>query len=236
MTACNVSDIVAGADLGFMQRRVSKDLLAALRVANNNRDMESIARIINNPRRGFGDAKIEQLLLRGWDYVEEVADHNPDIDTFLKLLKDMKGMGPEEALTLYLSKTGYVSTLKKDSDTYMLSAFKDMVCRFNSVEDLILASNFIEKDSGSGVSLITAHGSKGLEFDRVFVVGVEDGLWPHKNSEDVLEEGRLFYVAVTRAKKFLNLSYSKTRTFKNTSLPCLPSRLLSESYKYLTNS
>ncbi|OIQ66290.1 putative ATP-dependent DNA helicase YjcD [mine drainage metagenome] len=62
-----------------------------------------------------------------------------------------------------------------------------------------------ESDAGSGARLMTAHGSKGLEFDAVCVAGVEDGVWPDKKSP-VDEERRLFYVAMTRARKQLVLS------------------------------
>ena len=199
----------------------------------NGDDRESLSRIINNPKRGFGDAKREQLLLRGRAYLEEVAEEMPRIKTFMKLLDDIKGKTPARALTEYLDRSGYRGNLEKDSDKFMVSALENMMPNFDTVEELVLASTFLERDSGEGVNLITAHGSKGLEFDRVFVVGVEEGLWPHKNSTDNEEEERLFYVAVTRAQRWLNISYSRSRSYKGNLLVNSPSYLFKNSYEHL---
>lgn len=215
------------ADTPFYQRKVTKDLLSALKASNNPQDIESLSRIINNPRRGFGDAKREQLLLHGRSYVERVADEMPLIRSFLELLESLKGMNPSDALSTYLHSSGYRQSLTKDSDIYMVNALQDMVTKFDSVEELILASTFLENDSGRGVNLLTAHASKGLEFNRVFVVGVEQDLWPHKNSVDIEEEFRLYYVAVTRAKRYLNVSYSQSRNYRGSVVPLYPSSLFS---------
>jgi DNA helicase-2/ATP-dependent DNA helicase PcrA len=183
-------------ELGFFQRRVCKDLLSALKAANNEDDRESLCRVINNPKRGFGEAKKEQLLMRGREYAEEIAGDMPQIRSFLDLLTDLKGAPPAHAMEEYINKTGYMGTIEKDSDRFMIESLRDAVMKYDTVEELILASTFLERDAKDGVNLITAHGSKGLEFDRVFVVGLENELWPHKNSLDVAEEERLFFVAV----------------------------------------
>jgi len=111
----------------------------------------------------------------------------------------------------------------------MLEAFLNIVYDFNTLEELILASTFLEEDSGQGVKLMTAHSSKGLEFDKVFVVGVEDGVWPHKLSENLEEESRLYYVACTRARKFINVSYSKNRMLRGKPEKVSPSHLFTKS-------
>jgi len=220
-------------ELPFYQRKVSKDLLAALKASNNPDDRESLSRIINNPKRGFGDAKKEQLLLRGRDFIDEISEDMPRIKSFIELLDDIKGKTPSQALTEYLDRSEYRANLEKDSDIYMVSALENMMPSFETVEELVLASTFLERDSGEGVSLISAHGSKGLEFDRVFVVGVEEGLWPHKNSDNIEEEARLFYVAVTRAMKGLNISYSRSRTFRGNPIVNSPSNLFCDSYRHI---
>jgi DNA helicase II / ATP-dependent DNA helicase PcrA len=84
---------------------------------------------------------------------------------------------------------------------------------------------------GDAVTLITMHSCKGLEFPHVFVVGVEDGLMPHSRSQQegtMDEERRLFYVAITRARETLRLSYCHSRTKYGQALPCHPSRFLKE--------
>jgi DNA helicase-2/ATP-dependent DNA helicase PcrA len=220
-------------ELAFFQRRVSKDLLAALSAANNPDDRTSLARVINHPKRGFGDVKKTNLLKEGRAYLNSVLDELPLVKNFMKLLDDIRGAKPSEALAEYLNRSGYRSTLEKDSDRYMVEALQNVVTQYDTVEDLILASSFLERDSDHGVNLITAHGSKGLEFDRVFVVGIEEGLWPHKNAMDIAEERRLFYVACTRARRYLNISYSKKKTFKGTAIDVFPSALFRESYRQI---
>jgi DNA helicase-2/ATP-dependent DNA helicase PcrA len=220
-------------DLTFFQRKVSKDLLAALSAANNPEDRTSLARVINTPKRGFGDAKKACLLKEGRSYLESVIEDMPLVGSFINLLDEIKGKSPSVALATYLHRSKYLENLEKDSDRFMVEALQNMVVNFETVEDLILASSFIEKDSGEGVNLITAHGSKGLEFDRVFVVGIEEGLWPHKNAEDIDEEFRLYYVAVTRSKRWCNLSFSRKRTFKGSPIEVSPSPLFRDSYKHI---
>ena len=220
-------------DLAFFQRKVSKDLLAALSAANNPDDRTSLARVINNPKRGFGDAKKSRLLKEGRAYLDSAVEDLPMVKEFMNVLGEIKGKSPSEALALYLHRSGYRKNLEKDSDRYMVDALQNMVVNFDTVEELILASSFLEKDSGDGVNLITAHGSKGLEYDRVFVVGVEEGLWPHKNAEDFDEESRLYYVACTRAKNWCNISFSRSKNFKGSSINISPSPLFRNSYKHI---
>lgn len=220
-------------ELAFFQRRVSKDLLAALSAANNPDDRNSLARVINTPKRGFGDVKKTRLLKEGRPYLEGIMDEVPLVKEFIHLLDDIRGMKPAEAMAEYLNRSGYRSTIEKDSDRYMVEALQDVVVNYDTVEDLILASSFLEQDAKDGVNLITAHGSKGLEYDRVFVVGVESGLWPHKNAEDIAEENRLFYVACTRAKRYLNISYAKMKTFKGNPIEMFPSPLFCNSYRHI---
>lgn len=220
-------------DIPFYRRRVVKDLLAALRAANNPEDIESLSRIINNPRRGFGAAKVEKMLLQGRSYVEETAADMPAIEDFLNLLDEIKGWKPDRALNEYLNRTNYIASLTKDTERYMVQALQDVVSGYKSVDELLLAATFLEEDYGHGVKLMTAHASKGLEFDRVFVVGLERGVWPHKNSEDVEEEERLFYVACTRARRYLNISYSRSRIYRGDPMETFASQLFKNAYRHL---
>lgn len=219
--------------LPFYKRKIAKDLLSYCKAAVNPDDIESLARIVNVPKRGFGETKQERLLLEGRSYLYKSVEEVPRIKAFIDLLEEIKNKSPLEAIRTVLHQTDYRSSLKTDDDQIMVDSFLDVVSGFDSIEELILASNFIEKDSGHGVRLMSAHASKGLEFDRVFIVGVEDELWPHKFSENIDEERRLFYVACTRAKIYLNVSYAKSRICRGKKIDVIPSSLFIDSYKAL---
>jgi superfamily I DNA/RNA helicase len=101
------------------------------------------------------------------------------------------------------------------------------------LEDITLDSEREEEkeNSGDAVTLITMHSCKGLEFPRVYIVGLEEGLLPHTRStaEGTLdEERRLFYVGVTRAMQFLTISHCAARKKYGQLMPCHPSRFLKE--------
>lgn len=216
--------------LPFYKRRISKDLMGFLKASTNRSDLESLVRIVNTPPRGFGPKKKEVLLREGWPYLEKMAKEIPRINGLIKLFNEIRDMTPSDAVDQILFKTDYKMTIKKDSDRSMLASFLNVITGFKTIEELVLASTFLEEDSGHGVRLLTAHASKGLEFDLVLVVGVEDGVWPHSFSQDLDEEKRLFYVACTRARKHLNISYSKSRTYRNSTIKSEPSDLFLESY------
>lgn len=221
--------------LPFYRRRIIKDLISFCKASLNHSDLESLIRIVNVPKRGFGERKQEQLLYKGWPYLENIAQELPQIRAFIELLNSISTMKPLDAIQEILYHTSYRDYLKTDSDRILLDSFLDVVSGFNTLEELILASTFIEKDTGHGVKLMTVHASKGLEFDRVFVVGVERNLWPHKFSDNIKEEERLYYVACTRAKKYLNISYSKTRMFRGQHIKVAPSNLFLSTCQNLTS-
>ena len=105
------------------------------------------------------------------------------------------------------------------------------------ISTLTLSSDQDELEESDRVTLMTVHASKGLEFPVVFVTGLEEGTFPHvkssETSSEIEEERRLFYVAITRAKKQLFLSYSKKRRLFGTYRPMKPSRFVSEIPSHL---
>lgn len=218
-------------DLPFYKRRVVKDILSYCKAAANVSDMESLVRIVNNPKRGFGETKQERLLKEGRGYFDQAASELHEIGKLKNTLDKVRGMVPAEAIGTILAETGYRATIEKEYDASLIETLINVASGFTNLDELILSSTFLEEDSGKGVKLMSAHASKGLEFDRVFVVGVEDGVWPHKLSTDILEEERLYYVACTRARKFLNISYSKSKLMRGAPIPCFPSNLFSRSYE-----
>ena len=214
-------------DLPFYKRRIVKDLLSYCKAAVNESDMESLIRIVNTPKRGFGEAKQEQLMRTGRGFLSEISMEMPQMGAFLDLLGDIKDKAPAQALPMVVDRVRY--PLDKEGDRELVETLINVASGFSTLDELILASTFLEEDSGKGVKLMTAHASKGLEFDRVFVVGIEDGLWPHQLCTNVAEEQRLFYVAVTRARRYLNLSYSQSRMYRGNSLTLKPSSLYEKS-------
>ena len=219
--------------LPYYRRRVSKDLLCFCKASINRSDLESLVRVVNVPKRGFGEKKQEKLLNEGWPYLEEMALEMPRIQAFIKLLNQIQTQKPFDAINEILFLTDYRKSLNKESDFIMLDSFLNVISGFDTIEELILASTFLEEDTGHGVKLMTAHASKGLEFDRVLVVGVEDGTWPHRFSNNVNEENRLFFVAITRAKKSLNISYAKSKSYRGQTIPVFSSPLFKKAFKKL---
>lgn len=154
--------------------------------------------------------------------------------------------GLDEVIETILEKTNYLTWLKKkDPDQAKdkianihelgaaLSDYQEAFPEANLsqwLQDVSLSGS--EEESVEGVSLMTLHSAKGLEFERVFIAGMEDRLLPHANSmdqaEDLEEERRLFYVGMTRAKKRLTLSYARRRRIYNQWVAHKPSRFLRE--------
>jgi len=122
----------------------------------------------------------------------------------------------------------WLSRLQEDSPGQGLT---DLMGRLS-----LLTSLDQDKDAGQEVRLMTLHGSKGLEFPHVFLVGVEEELLPHRNSLEENaeeEERRLMYVGITRARESLSLSFAKNRRRYGEMIACEPSRFLNELPKEL---
>lgn len=205
----------------FYERKEIKDVLAYLRVIANEVDMLSWQRIekLGKKRadkfrgwletvRGGGELSTEELLMGVFEnsgYIEKF-DRNNEAD--LARLENIKEL---------------MSVAKEFSD---LDSFLENVALVQSE-----AQSSLDLDKGV-VTLMTVHAAKGLEFSEVFVVGLEEGLFPHSRSiidkEQLEEERRLMYVAMTRAKEKLYLSYARQRLFFGQRNNGSPSRFLSE--------
>ena len=150
----------------------------------------------------------------------------------------------------YLSETGYFEDLKNSCKTpeealnresgakEILNALANhQTKKRGSVQDFLdeLSLNREreedKKDDSTGLTLITLHAAKGLEFPHVFLIGAEDGLLPHERSKSegtVDEERRLFYVGITRAMKSLTITHCRNRTKFGSAMSCRPSPFLKE--------
>ena len=241
----------------FYERKEVKDILAYLRLIYNPKDDMALERIISTPPRGIGGKTIQTAreiarekgisvyeAIR--DYTEEIARGKKTreaIEKFVKLIEEFREWeGPVHELTENLiERIGYMEyILSSDDPNQAQSRMENIQELINSMkgfsslgeylENISLASEQDDLDTRSGVKLMTIHSAKGLEFPVVFVIGLEENIFPHflsLSENNIEEERRLFYVAVTRAQEELYLSYCNRRTFRSDMLE--PSRFLEEA-------
>lgn len=247
----------------FYNRKEIKDLLCYLRLINNHDDDVSLLRVINTPKRGIGDKTIENLtnvatekgisLFEAIESGKELAFKNMILD----MEKKCENLTLTEMVDLVLSESGMKDEYKGDKSLEAeirlenLEEFKSITKGYEEEYGVISLTDFLNEvaivsdvaehqDSTNKVSLMTIHAVKGLEFDNVFIVGMEEGIFPHYNSinsgsiAEIEEERRLCYVAITRAKKNLWMLNAKRRMlFGNTQIN-MPSRFMDEiDSKYL---
>lgn len=245
----------------FYNRKEIKDLICYLKLIYNEKDDNSLKRIINVPKRKIGLKTIEAIEEKAMQQEISMFDaisSSKELD-FKKLILEFKEASLKLTLTelvdLVLEKSG----LKSEYDPNLiedeirlenLEEFKSITKRFEEEEDGTLES-FIEnitlvsdmnehKESSDQVTLMTVHSAKGLEFDAIFIIGLEEGIFPHINSlmnpEELEEERRLCYVAITRARKKLYLINARSRMLFGKESANPQSRFISEiGEDYLDN-
>ncbi len=223
----------------FFERKEIKDCLAYIKASLNPDDISNFIRIINVPARGIGKTTVEKIIQNREDELTETTKIK--IDNFKKMLLDFKNIliekKPSDAIKYIIKKSGIEDSFNtgKEEDVERLENVMELVSlateydlndtneeasgieRFLTNSALVSDQDSLD-DKKCGVKLMTVHSSKGLEFDYVFVSGLEENLFPHKkmfdtkkSGEDSEEERRLFYVAVTRAGKKLFLTHAETR-------------------------
>ncbi len=246
----------------FYDRAEIKDLMGYVRALVNPQDDVSVMRILNTPARGLGqkaEATIEaEAGRRGISVMKViesmVATNTPKLGAKLKVFVDLMTslrqpilQGPvDEALETLLNAVGYVEYVKKKFPDQAVdkienihelgAALADFAGAFPDstiaewLQSVTLSSE--ESENKGGISLMTLHMAKGLEYPRVYIVGMEEGLLPHRISMDdaagIEEERRLFYVGMTRAKEKLSLVGAYRRRTYNTWGANRPSRFLTE--------
>ena len=223
----------------FYSRKEIKDLIAYLRLIHNSKDNISLLRAINTPKRGIGLKTIENLQekadLEGTSIYDAITS-GKELE-FKNTIEKLKFISQELTLTELIDKVLDASGLRADLENEKsleaevrlenLEEFKSITKSFEeregliSLEDFLLEISLISdveeyKDDPNRISLMTVHSVKGLEFNHVFVVGMEEGIFPHMNSlmenSELEEERRLCYVAITRAKDNLHLINARRRT------------------------
>lgn len=259
----------------FFQRKEIKDILAYLNLLNNRNDNHNFYRIINVPKRSIGEKTLEKIaeianernipMLDALQFVDETNIRGAVKNTLKDFYNMIQGiylsldeLSVKEVFDEVITKTKYFDSiednkedrvknieellnsiieLEKRNPNVSLADYLDMVSLTASTDEMEENENFVK--------LMTIHSSKGLEFDYVFIAGMEDGLFPscsfESSEEDIEEERRLCYVAVTRAKKELYISYASERmTWGQMNYNRKPSRFIYEmkqdNLEYLVNN
>ncbi|MBU0534666.1 MAG: UvrD-helicase domain-containing protein [Patescibacteria group bacterium] len=229
----------------FYSRKEIKDVVAFLRVIHNPKDSVSWKRIVNTPPRGVGQKSVEKLKDKKWDLEEiEKVSKLP----IKKWIDSKSVLSTLELMERVLADTGYIKWLDDGTEEALsrienIKELKSVASLFVELPDFLENVSLIEnseKPSQSnveGVTLLTAHASKGLEFPVVFIIGMEEGLFPHSQSveqqQELEEERRLCYVAITRAKERVFMTNARSRLYFGNIQANLPSRFLSEIPKEL---
>ena len=259
----NIPYKIVGA-FAFYSRKEIKDLLAYLKLIYNTKDDVSLMRIINYPKRKIGAKTIENLsmdaVLNGTSMFDVISS-GKELE-FKKLILEMKEksevLSLTETIDMVLDKSGIKSelesehTLEADIRLENLNEFKSITKTFEeesgiaSLEDflnevsLVSDINDQKNDNSPKVTLMTIHAVKGLEYKYVFVIGMEENIFPHVNSceEDggIEEERRLCYVAITRAKEKLYLVNALRRMLYGKTSVNMPSRFINEIDKDLIDA
>ena len=258
--------------LSFYQRKEIKDVLAYLRLTQNQNDEESFRRIINFPPRGIGQTTIDKLTLISekenlslFDSISKIKNYDIKINSstidklenFQNLILSLKIFSNNnnalDTATHILNKSLIINYYKDEGSLESFNRIENIEELINGINDFMLGQNelyesdrslskyledvalYSETDKNiesNKVSLMTIHMAKGLEFPIVYVVGLEENLFPSimsiNSREEIEEERRLFYVAMTRAEKKLILSYCNQRFKWGNIVESEPSRFLSE--------
>ena len=248
----------------FYERAEIKDCVAYLRLIHQPKDDLAFDRIVNNPKRSIGESTIKlihefskvnsvSLEISAKKLIEKnliKPKTKIGLSSFLFFIDkwrndiNIKKINHVKLLQLVLDESGYSAMLKnkKDIDNEgklenikeLLSAMKEFDGLENFLEHVALATSIDQDWDGEKINMMTMHGSKGLEFDVVFLPGWEEGLFPHQKSIEekgqngLEEERRLAYVGITRAKKKALISFAMNRFYQGNWIDSMASRFIEE--------
>ena len=249
----------------FYDRREIKDALAYLRAIVNPADEVSVKRVINTPKRGVGDSSIgkldawasangesfDQAVLR-FDEAGVGGRAATGIEKFLVMTTEIRKLQAEPATIIEeaLERSGYLAELQNERSVEAegrlenLSELVGMAREYETVDDFLEQVSLVSDtddidEEESTVTLMTLHAAKGLEFPVVFLVGMEDGVFPHVRAlgdpSELEEERRLAYVGITRAMQKLHLTSAWSRMMHGQTQYNPPSRFLDEIPSELIN-
>lgn len=235
----------------FFERKEVKDAISYLKAALNPENLSDLKRIINVPARGIG--KVTLIKLFAGQEKTLPLGMQQKIAGFKNLLAKIKVAAEKEklsqAIKFIIKETGLENLLKlgTDEDRERLENLRELVT-FATKYDILPQAEGLDKflsdvalatdqdelmREHEAVKLMTVHAAKGLEFEYVFITGLEEDLFPHQklgggeiSKSEAEEERRLFYVALTRAKKKLYLTYTSLRTIFGEKRANVPSEFI----------
>ena len=248
--------------LKFYERKEIKDAIAYLRLIANQSDNLAFERIINEPKRGVGKTSIEKIRafsdennISMYEVVKNADKYIPTIYNktreFVDVIEELKTLElpVSELIKEMLKKTGYTNSLKVEntieanSRIENLEEFLTVAIEFEKeavdkslnefLNSISLSSDTDNiEESDDMVTLMTLHSAKGLEYPVIFLVGMEEGIFPGYQSmnepKELEEERRLFYVGITRAKQYLFITFANKRTIFGSTSYNPPSRFIKE--------
>ena len=238
----------------FYNRKEIKDLISYLRLIYNPHDEISLRRVINTPKRGIGESAIAAIEERAKQQnisMFDALETRKELE-FKEIIEDLIKRSESLCLTELIDEVLERSGMKKELESS--KALEDEIRLENLMEVKSITASFEERtgsanlgdfleevsliadisnhtEDGDVVTLMTLHSAKGLEFPVVFLVGMEEGLFPHNMSlmeNNLEEERRLCYVGITRAKERLYLTNAKRRMLYGKDNMNMPSRFISE--------
>ena len=242
----------------FYDRREIKDAMAYLRAVANPADEVSVKRVLGVPKRGVGEssvAKLDALAARtGVNFVEAMRHANDagltgsaarGVESFVRLLDDLAlrlDDAPGDLLQAALTDSGYLAELEAEGSVEAAGRLENLGELVGSAREFTRLDEFLEQvalvadtddlDDDNRVVLMTLHSAKGLEFPAVFIVGMEEGVFPHSRAftepTELEEERRLAYVGITRAQQRLFLAHAWSRQLFGSTNYNPPSRFIDE--------
>jgi DNA helicase-2/ATP-dependent DNA helicase PcrA len=245
----------------FYDRKEIKDVIAYLRLLYQPNDRMSFSRIVNIPTRGIGPTSLEKFLLwqaaSGMDIIAALVNADQtstltprakaSLSSLGELLRTLQGKleaetTPSELIETLINKTGYRDFIldgtpqaeeREANIGSLISDAKAFLTLPDFLEEVALMSSADSDSNEQKVTLMTIHAAKGLEFPVVFMVGMEEGIFPNARVQDegpaaLEEERRLCYVGMTRARQELHLSYASSRLQFGQRGYNMPSRFLSD--------
>ncbi|PKL43027.1 MAG: ATP-dependent DNA helicase PcrA [Candidatus Riflebacteria bacterium HGW-Riflebacteria-1] len=226
----------------FFDRREVKDILAYLRFIDNPSDSIALERVINTPKRGIGQTTIDKIAASGpgtlWKNVSAEGKRNPDskvgkfCTTIEELVEAAGSLSVSQLCRKVIDDIDYAAYLKNDDPETAEERLQNVKAIVSDIRyqeednrdlklhdylaDTALHAAVDDLDqTQQKVHLMTLHNAKGLEFKVVFLIGMEEGIFPHHSSKEAIEqleeERRLAYVGITRAREHLFLSAASRR-------------------------
>jgi DNA helicase-2/ATP-dependent DNA helicase PcrA len=241
----------------FYDRAEIKDVLAYLKLIYQPFDRASFQRIVNVPRRGLGATSVNKFVdyvtQHDHDFITALNAPLQDLSLQPRAVKSLQDLGqklrqlsdiaeqnsPEDLLRVLLKKIAYLEylhdgSLQAESRVENVNELLSVAKAFNALpeflEEVALVSSVDTASDGNAVTLMTLHAAKGLEFPVVFMVGMEEGVFPltraNFDAAELEEERRLCYVGMTRAREELILTAASERLLYGNFQHNLPSRFL----------